>query len=258
MTFKTAAETHGPQTRHPEPAPRRLARGRTDGHSADGRPVKVLIVDQHLFVRSGMKMLIESDAGMRVVGAESDCREASTYAASEEPDVILLDIEPGEESRLACVAALAEFCAGAKVLVTSGIKGPEFLAECVRAGASGLVAKDSAPEVLFKAIRKVHAGELWFERSTLGAVFSALAQRGARPNPDAGKIASLTARELEIIELVGEGLKNKQIAERLFICEATVCHHLTSIFSKLELTDRLALVIYAYQHGLAKLPGGDS
>lgn len=218
--------------------------------------VKVLLVDNHVFIRSGLKLLIESRPGMRVVGAESDCRSGCAHVEQEPPDVILINLEPGEESRLPCVPALLGSYPEARVLIISDIRRPEFYAECMRAGASGVVTKEAAPEVFFKAIEKVSAGELWFERSALGAVLSAMARGDAqRPDPDESKIASLTARELEVIELVGMGLKNKQIADRLFICEATVSHHLTSIFSKLELADRLALVIFAYQHGLARLPG---
>jgi DNA-binding NarL/FixJ family response regulator len=217
--------------------------------------VKILLVDKHPFIRSGLKMLIESRPGMRVVGAAGDCRVAGETSEGESPDVVLISVEPGEECRLECVAGLLETCASARALVVSDERGAEFTAACVRAGASGLVTKEAEPAALFKAIEKVHAGELWFERSAISAALSAMTRAPSRRDPDEVKIASLTARELEVIELVGQGLKNRQIAERLYICEATVSHHLTSIFSKLDLTDRLALVIFAYQHGLARLPG---
>ena len=234
------------------------ARAGLDEPHAGRRAVKVSLVDNHLFIRTGLKMLIESRPGMKVVGASSDCRTAGGPKGREAPDVILLNVEPGEECRLACVAELFATYAGTKVLVASDIRRPEFVVECMRAGASGFITKDAEPELLFKAIEKVHAGELWFERSTISAMLSAVTRRDARSqDPDELKIASLTTRELEVIELVGQGLKNRQIADRLYICEATVSHHLTSIFSKLDLTDRLALVIYAYQHGLAKLPDSD-
>lgn len=230
-------------------------------NTPDGRGgvIKVSLIDNHPFIRSGLKMLIESRPGLRVVGAAADCRAGGAAAEAERPDVILVNIEPGEECRLACVAELLRTLAGSRLLVVSDVRRPEFVAGCVRAGASGLITKDADPEVFFKAIEKVHAGELWFERSTLGAVLSAVTRGDERQrDPDELKIESLTARELEIITLVGQGLKNRQIAERLFICEATVSHHLTSIFSKLDLPDRLALVIFAYQHNLARLPGNDN
>jgi DNA-binding NarL/FixJ family response regulator len=119
----------------------------------------------------------------------------------------------------------------------------------------GLVLKDKATEVLIKAIERVHAGEVWLDRSLTASVLSELSLAETRKsNPEADKVATLTGREREIVELVSQGLKNKQIAERLFISEATVRNHLTSILSKLDLSDRFELALYAYRHHLAKPP----
>jgi len=109
---------------------------------------------------------------------------------------------------------------------------------------------------LLKAITKVYAGEIWFDRSMMGSVLSQMSRvgKGNNQDPEAVKMATLTEREREIITLIGEGLKNKQIADRLFISETTVRHHLTSIFAKLEVSDRLELIIYAFRHNLAQSP----
>jgi DNA-binding NarL/FixJ family response regulator len=117
----------------------------------------------------------------------------------------------------------------------------------------GIVLKEHAPYQLLKAIMKVHDGEVWIERSMMGSMIHEL----NKPNtvdPEITKIESLTDREREVIALVGEGLKNKQVGERLFISETTVTHHLSSVFSKLDVSDRLELIIYAFRHGLAKMP----
>ena len=126
----------------------------------------------------------------------------------------------------------------------------------LRLGASGIVGKDQPADVLFKAIEKVHAGEVWVDRVLMATILGAMSSTGERrtADPEAAKIALLTARERQIIAVVGEGLKNKRIAERLRISEATVRHHLTSIFDKLGVSGRLELTVYAYQHGLSKLP----
>jgi len=117
------------------------------------------------------------------------------------------------------------------------------------------VHKLEAPRLLLKAIRKVHEGEVWMNRAMVARAMSRVQMQGrAKTDPDAAKISSLTARELEIITLIGEGRRNKAIAERLCISEKTVRHYLTSIFTKLEVADRLELMIYAYQHELATLP----
>jgi len=115
--------------------------------------------------------------------------------------------------------------------------------------------KQQAADLLLKAIKKVHAGEVWIDRSMMSSVLSDVrSERHEETDPEAPKIASLTPREREVIALVSEGLKNKLIGERLFISETTVTHHLSSIFSKLDVSDRLELIIYAFRHGLAKIP----
>jgi DNA-binding NarL/FixJ family response regulator len=113
--------------------------------------------------------------------------------------------------------------------------------------------KSEASTSLFKAIRKIHGGEVWFNRS-LASRAIAEAFGPAKVDPEAAKIADLTAREREVITLIAEGRRNKQIGERLFLSERTVGHYLSSIFSKLEVGDRLELLIYACQHGLARIP----
>jgi DNA-binding NarL/FixJ family response regulator len=120
----------------------------------------------------------------------------------------------------------------------------------------GLVLKEKAAEVLLQAIEKVRAGEVWLDGAMIASVLREMTHtREAQPvNPKSARLALLTEREREVIALVGQGLRNKQVAERLFISETTVRHHLTAIFAKLEVADRLELVIYAYRHGLAGLP----
>jgi DNA-binding NarL/FixJ family response regulator len=120
----------------------------------------------------------------------------------------------------------------------------------------GLVLKVEAAKVVTTAIRKIHAGEVWLNRSTIANVLSEMTQTRPTRQMDAEseKVSRLTEREREVISLIGEGIRNKQIAERLFISEPTIRHYLTSIYEKLEVADRLELMIYAYQHNLAKLP----
>jgi DNA-binding NarL/FixJ family response regulator len=118
----------------------------------------------------------------------------------------------------------------------------------------GVVLKEKAAETLLRAIERVHAGEVWLERAMMASVLSQMTRASQQPDPEAAKIATLTTREREVIALIGEGLRNRQIAERLFISETTVRHHLTSIFAKLEVADRLELVIYAFRHALVRPP----
>jgi len=144
----------------------------------------------------------------------------------------------------------------ARVIVLTGMRDSEAHRRAVRLGAMGLVRKEQASAVLLQAIVKVHAGEVWLERTLVAYVLGEMTRGGpVQPvDPEAVKIASLTPRERELIPLIGEGLKNREIARRLCIVEATVRHHLTSISAKLNVVDRLELVIYVYRHGLSRLP----
>jgi DNA-binding NarL/FixJ family response regulator len=121
-------------------------------------------------------------------------------------------------------------------------------------GIMGLVTKTQRPEILIKSIKKVHAGEVWIERSILGDLLTRLIRIDKTPEtgPNGAGLARLSSREKQVIILIGNGLKNKQIAAQLCISETTVRHHLTSIYSKLEVSDRLELLVYAHRHGLTK------
>jgi DNA-binding NarL/FixJ family response regulator len=216
-------------------------------------PIRILIVDDHAVVRAGLRMLIDQNPTMKVIGVAGNRSEALAIAASEQPNLIILDILLGDEDGLAILPELRAVVKDTRVLVLTGMRGSESQRRAMLAGAMGVVLKEHAAEVLIKAIDKVHQGEVWMDRLLLGSLLDEMTQT-PEINPEKAKIASLTDREREVIALIAEGLRNKQIGERLFISETTVTHHLSSIFSKLEVTDRLELVIYAFAHKLAKVP----
>lgn len=215
--------------------------------------IPILIVDDHVLVRTGLRMLIENESDMTVVGQAATRAEAMALAASEQPAVVLLDIDLGHENALDFMPELIEAHPGIRVLVVTGLRDIEAHRRAARLGAAGVVLKEHAAEVLLKAIRKIHQGELWLDRSMMGSLLREMTQ-GPSIDEDAAKISALTPREREVISLVGEGLKNRDIGTRLFISETTVTHHLSSVFSKLDVSDRLELVIYAFANGLAKPP----
>lgn len=220
------------------------------------RDVNILIVDDHAVIRAGLRLLLETDPRFGICGDVGNCPDALEAAERLQPDIILLDIDLDGENALTCVPTLLKSAPAARVLVLTGTGDSNVHAQALKVGAMGLVLKEKAAEVLLKAIEKVHQGEVWFDRTIMGSVLSEMSRGGrqASANPEEARIASLTDREREVVNLIGEGLKNKQIAERLFISNTTVRHHLTSIFDKLGVTDRLELVIYAYRHNLAKPP----
>ena len=231
------------------------------------KPIRVVIVDDHSIFREGLRLLIEaygsggprnfeSGSQFEVVGEAGNRTDALRTVACEQPDVVLLNLTLQGENGLGLLPELLSAAKGAKVLVLTGIGGAEEHYRAVRLGAMGIVTKGQAPEMLLCAIESVCAGEVWLEQAVTARILSELlVDTGTETqDPEADRIARLTTRERGIIALVGDGLKNKQIADRLNISEVTVRHHLTSVFSKLKVSDRLGLALYAYQYGLAKPP----
>ena len=210
----------------------------------------MLLVDDHVLVRTGLRMLIESDRALQVIGEAGNKAEAMA-AAAVRPDVIVLDIDLGSEQSIDFLPELLQASGGAPVLVLTGLRDATIHRDCVRRGARGVLLKEQAAALLLKAIRKIHEGELWLDRALTARIIDDI-QRPAGRDPEQQKIDTLTARELEVVALVAEGCRNRDVAQRLFIAETTVRHHLTAIFSKLELGDRLGLALYAFRHSLAK------
>jgi two-component system, NarL family, nitrate/nitrite response regulator NarL len=238
----------------------RIAEGRdvqldNQGPTSMQTPIRIMIVDDHAVIRTGLRMLIEQDHTMTVVAMAGTPAEALALAETEKPDIIVLDLMLGEEDGLAFLPELCKVTTNSRVLILTGVQTAESHRTAIRRGAMGIVLKQQAAELLLKAIRKVHEGEVWIDRSMIGSVLRDVrSERREEVNPEAVKIKALTARELEVIALVSEGLKNKIIGERLFISETTVTHHLSSIYSKLGVSDRLELVVFAFANSLAKKP----
>jgi DNA-binding NarL/FixJ family response regulator len=217
--------------------------------------IRVMIVDDQLVVREGLRMLLENQPDIKVVAMASTHSEALDIAARQMCDLIILDLELGGHSSLLFIPQLREAAKTARVLVLSGLRDPEAHEKAAQLGAMGVVLKDDAAELLLKAIDKVYKGEAWFDRLTLGNILWRWSHQDKDSlDPQEEKIASLTDRERQVVALIAQGLKNKQIAEQLFISPTTVTHHLSSIYSKLGVSDRLELVVYAFANKLAKVP----
>jgi len=217
--------------------------------------IGILLVDDHAVIRSALRLLIEKQPEMVVVGEASNKAEAVPIAAREQPELIILDLCLGEESGLDLIPELLAAAQDAKIIILTGVSDPAEHQRAIRLGAMGVVRKETSADMLLKAVRRVSAGELWLDRHMTANLVVGLRRDLKAPQTpgDADKSAQLTAREREIVTLIGEGLKNKQIADRLYISEATVRHHLTSILRKLEVSDRVELLIFAYQHNLIQL-----
>lgn len=213
--------------------------------------IRVLLIEDQPVMREGLKMLLASSGDVTAVG-DVDSGDAAVRAlASCTADVVMLDLELGGEDGLGIIPRIAEVAPGAKVLAFTVWRDPQRHRAALLTGVRGVVTKDKAGEIVLKAIRKVASGELWFERQLLERT---LTRSVSRDNTRALQHDHLTERETEIISLISEGLKNAGIAKRLCISEKTVRNHLTSIFGKVGVSDRLALLVHAYQLGLAAIP----
>jgi two-component system, NarL family, nitrate/nitrite response regulator NarL len=218
--------------------------------------IRVLVISDLLLERAGLVHILEGQ-GIALVGAAGTCEEARRFAATEHADVILLDLDLRTDA-FQCIEELLSVAPGIRVIALSDRTRAADHHVLVELGATGLVLKSEPPEVLIKAIRKVHAGEVWLDRTNTAQVISRMVRHRRSDDLEAQKMSTLTRREHEIITLVGEGLKNAAIAQRLFVSEATVRNHLTSILSKLGLGDRFELAVYAFRHGLVRYPDAQS
>ncbi len=209
-------------------------------------PTRLFVIDDHPVLREGIKMLAESAGDVHVVGASASASGAIDSLARLEPDVVLLDLDLGEEDGLAWLPRLAQAAPRAAILILTALRDRARDEEALRAGARGLLLKDAPPDVLLKAIRSVAAGALWFDPRSLAA------QRAEPPSvPEPAGILDLTARERDVVALVAEGMRNEEVGRRLGISEKTVRNHLTAAFQKLGVSGRLELVLLAARHGLS-------
>jgi DNA-binding NarL/FixJ family response regulator len=213
-------------------------------------PIQILLITDQTLIRTALRMLLDSQPGLRVVSEAGNCADALMLATHRPPDIILFDLDHGGAHAIDCIPQLLAVGPKVRLIVLTGRGDVALHQQAVRLGAVGLVPKATEAETLCKAIERVHAGEAWLERTMMADVLSHAMPTSRPVAPEAVKIATLTEREREVIALLGKGLRNKQIADRLFISEPTVRHHLTSIFGKLAVADRLELVIYAFRHHL--------
>ena len=219
-------------------------------------PIRVLIADDQPMVRAGLRMILELEPDIDIVGEAADGNEAVAVAAATEPDVILMDVRmpnlDGLEATRRIVGSRED---GPRVLILTTFDLDVYVYEALASGASGFVLKDIEPEKLVDAIRVIANGEALLSPTVTKKLIEEFVRRPpdvVRPSPR--ELEQLTAREAEIMALVARGLSNAEIAAQAFVSEPTVKTHVARILMKLGLRDRVQVVVYAYEHGLAK-PG---
>ena len=210
--------------------------------------ISVLVADDQSMVRAGFRMLLGGQEDITVVAEASNGVEAVQQAARFGPNVILMDIRMPELDGLEATRQIIAADPAARVLILTTFDLDEYVYEALRAGASGFVLKDDPPEQLIAAVRTVAAGDALLSPAVTKRV---IRQFTRKPRAEAPKgFDDLTEREREIFRLIAEGLSNPEIAERLFISETTVKTHVTHVFQKLDVRDRVQAVVLAHQAGL--------
>jgi DNA-binding NarL/FixJ family response regulator len=210
--------------------------------------IRVLVADDQSMVRAGFRMLLSQEHDIEVVAEASNGREAVDKAARFRPTIVLMDIRMPELDGLQATRRILAKDDAARILILTTFDLDEYVYEALRAGASGFVLKDDPPEQLLSAIRTVAGGDALLSPSITKRVierFARIPQLTPRE-----ELQDLTERELDVLRLIARGLSNAEIGEKLYISDTTVKTHITHIFQKLDLRDRVQAVVFAYETGL--------
>lgn len=223
----------------------------------ENRKIRVVLADDHPIVRDGLRKLLALEDDIDVVGEAADGREVVQIVQQQSPDVVVLDLRMPNMDGIATLQRFQQLDLKPRVIVLTASEDKTEFVQAMKLGCSGIVLKQTAPELIVKSIRKVHAGEIWLDSHTTAAVmrqFSQPPDSGSAGIPPAAargrERAPLSQREREIVSLVAQGYKNREMAEKMFISEQTVKNHLHNIFDKLGVSDRLELALYAIHKGL--------
>lgn len=216
-----------------------------------GSAIRILIADDHPIFRDGLRGLLEAEPGFRVVGEAADGEATVALAVRLKPDILLLDLIMPKRSGLEALRDLASSTSPMRTIILAAVIGEADIVQALQLGARGVVSKESATQTLFKSIRAVMAGQYWVGRESVAGLVEALRRftPSSGEEPRRQKFA-LTPRELEIIATIVAGYTNKDIAEKFSLSEQTVKHHLTNIFDKLGVSNRLELALFAVNHRL--------
>lgn len=211
--------------------------------------IHIFIADDHAIVRSGIQALLETMDGLEVVGEAADGQQTVTAVTSLRPDVILMDLEMPIMDGIEAIKQIMNQWPEARILVLTSFATDDRVFPAVKAGALGYLLKDSGPDALVQAIRQVHRGE----SSLHPKIARKLIQELSRPVSQPPTADPLTPREVDVLQLVAQGLGNQEIADKLVIGEATVRSHVSNILSKLHLASRTQAALYALREGYASL-----
>jgi RNA polymerase sigma factor (sigma-70 family) len=211
---------------------------------------RVLIADDEDLMRAGLIEILTADPGMEIVGEASTGREAVERARRLAPDVVLMDVRMPDLDGIAATRELSEVAPGTRVLILTTFEQDDYVFGALRAGASGFLLKRARPEELIAAVQTIAAGDSLLSPSVTRRVIDRMAKQPTPELADQTKLERLTPREREVLEVIAQGLSNREIAEALGVEESTIRTHVKRILMKLGLRDRIQAVIFAYETGL--------
>jgi DNA-binding NarL/FixJ family response regulator len=214
------------------------------------QPIRVLMADDHVIFRDGLRKLLESEDDIKIVGEASTGNECVHMLTKLKPDILLLDLRMPDKDGLAVLEEVNFESLTTRVIVLTAGEDDWEAVRAMRLGARGIVLKQSASDLLVKSIRRVHDGHIWLDNRLTAEVMRAFA-KDSNGNLQGDK-RLLSAREKQVVQLVAQGYRNREIGEKLFISEQTVKNHLRSIFDKLGVSDRVELALYAIHDGLTE------
>lgn len=221
-------------------------------------PIRILVADDHPLFRDGLRHLLQSEPGFEVVGEASDGDELLALIRKAKPDILLLDLSMPRRDGMAVLRELAAAKIPVRTLLLTAAIDQAQIVQALRLGAYGVILKESTTQRLFDSIRCVMAGQYWVGRESVSDLVKALRSAGGPPEGSSGlrgRDFGLTPRELEIVTLVVAGYSNPDIAQRCSISEQTVKHHVSNIFDKLGVSNRLELALFAVNHRLTAVAG---
>jgi NarL family two-component system response regulator LiaR len=211
--------------------------------------IRILIADDHAIVRKGLRTLIASEAAMEVVGEAGDGVEAVELALALKPDVVLMDMVMPRQTGLEAIRAVKSEYPEARILVLTSFAEDEQIFPAIKAGALGYLLKDASPDELLQAIYDTHRGEPSLDPSVALKLMRELGRPADLPPTE----DPLTAREVEVVRLVAQGMTNQEIAEQLVISERTVANHVANILGKLHLANRVQAALWALREGVVSM-----
>jgi DNA-binding NarL/FixJ family response regulator len=216
--------------------------------------IKILLADDQAMVRAGLRMILEAEPDLQVIGEAEDGVRATTLVHSLKPDVVLMDIQMPVMNGLEATRRIVQETEGAsRVLILTTFERDDYIFEALRSGASGFILKNAPPEDLVTAVRVIAEGNGLLAPSVTRRIISEFAQRPVRL-PVINEVEHLTEREIEVLKLIAKGKTNAEIANELVVSEATVKTHVSNLLTKLGLRDRVQAVVYAYESGMIQ-PG---